>query len=84
MLGSARQGIGEARHADFGVTGAAGAGVIYAKGQPLRKVTTERLIEELFAEIDRYYTAGQKVVVDDAQAAEAVRWLHEDENNPAA
>ena len=74
-LGSACNGIGEARRADFGITGAEGTGIIYAKGQPLRKVTAERLIEELFVEIDKYYAAGEKLVVDDAQAAEAARWL---------
>ena len=83
VLGSARNGIGEARHADFGITGAKDTGMIYAKGQPLRKVRTERLVEELFAEIDKYYAAGNKVVVDDAQAAEAARWLRENRDDSA-
>ena len=83
VLGSARNGIGEARHADFGITGAKDTGMIYAKGQPLRSVPTERLVEELFAEIDKYYAAGNKVVVDDAQAAEAARWLRENRDDSA-
>ena len=83
VLGSARNGIGEARHADFGITGAKDTGMIYAKGQPLRKVPTEQLVEELFAEIDKYYAAGNKVVVDDAQAAEAARWLRENRDDSA-
>lgn len=83
VLGSARNGIGEARHADFGITGASDTGMIYAKGQPLRKVTTEQLVEELFTEIDKYYAAGKKVVVDDAQAAEAARWLRQNEDDIA-
>jgi (E)-4-hydroxy-3-methylbut-2-enyl-diphosphate synthase len=73
VLGSAVHGIGEARHADFGITGAKDTGIIYAKGQPLKKVPTEQLVEELFTEIDKYCAAGKKVVVDDAQAAEAAR-----------
>jgi (E)-4-hydroxy-3-methylbut-2-enyl-diphosphate synthase len=83
VLGSALNGIGEARHADFGITGAKDAGIIYAKGQPLKKVPTEELVEELFKEIDKYYAAGKKVVVDDAQAAEAARWLSENEDETA-
>jgi (E)-4-hydroxy-3-methylbut-2-enyl-diphosphate synthase len=83
VLGSARNGISVARHADFGITGAKDTGMIYAKGQPLRKVPTEQLVEELFMEIDKYYAAGRKVVVDDAQAAEAARWLRENEDDTA-
>jgi (E)-4-hydroxy-3-methylbut-2-enyl-diphosphate synthase len=77
VLGSAGKGIGEARYADFGITEAEGAGIIYAKGQPLKKVPTEQLVEELFKEIDKYYATRKKVVVDDDQAGEAARWLSE-------
>ncbi|MGC9221507.1 MAG: flavodoxin-dependent (E)-4-hydroxy-3-methylbut-2-enyl-diphosphate synthase [Solirubrobacteraceae bacterium] len=80
VLGCAVNGIGEARHADFGITGAKNMGMIYAKGQPLKKVPTERLVDELFAEIDRYYAAGKRVVSDDAAAAEAAQWLAENED----
>ncbi len=80
VLGSAVNGIGEARHAVFGITGAKDSGIIYAKGQPLKKVPTDGLVEELFKEIDKYYAAGKKVVVDDDQAAEAARWLSEIED----
>ena len=80
VLGSAVNGIGEARHADFGITGAKDSGIIYAKGQPLKKVPADGLVEELFKEIDKYYAAGKKVVVDGDQAAEAARWLSENED----
>jgi len=83
VLGSAGSGIGEARQADFGITGVKGSGIIYAKGQPLKQVPTEDLVEELFKEIDKYYAAGEKVVVDDDQAAEAARWLSENEDETA-
>jgi (E)-4-hydroxy-3-methylbut-2-enyl-diphosphate synthase len=82
-LGSAVNGISEARHADFGITGAKDTGVIYAKGQPLKMVPTEQLVEELFREIDKYFAAGKKVVFDDAQAAEAARWLSDNEGETA-
>ena len=38
ILGCAVNGIGEARHADFGITGAKDMGMIYSKGEPLKKV----------------------------------------------
>jgi len=76
-------GIGEARHADFGITGAKDMGMIYSKGEPLKKVPTERLVDELFNEIDRYYGAGKKVVRDEASAAEARAWLAENEDATA-
>ena len=59
VLGCAVNGIGEARHADFGITGAKDMGMIYSKGEPLKKVPTEQLVDELFKEIDRYYAAGK-------------------------
>ena len=65
ILGCAVNGIGEARHADFGITGAKDSAMIFSQGEPLRKVPTERLVDELFAEIDRYYQRGRKVVRDE-------------------
>ncbi len=83
ILGCAVNGIGEARHADFGITGAKDAGMIYSKGEPLKKVRTEDLVDELFAEIDRYYAAGKRVVRDEAAAAEAAAWLADNEDATA-
>ena len=80
ILGCAVNGIGEARHADFGITGAKDMGMIYSKGEPLKKVPTEQLVDELFAEIDRYYAAGKTVVRDEQRAAEARVWLAENED----
>jgi (E)-4-hydroxy-3-methylbut-2-enyl-diphosphate synthase len=83
ILGCAVNGIGEARHADFGITGAKDSAMIFSKGEPLKKVPTENLVDELFAEIDRYYAAGKRVVADDAQRAEAQAWLAENEDETA-
>jgi (E)-4-hydroxy-3-methylbut-2-enyl-diphosphate synthase len=83
ILGCAVNGIGEARHADFGITGAKDMGMIYSKGEPIKKVPTERLVDELFAEIDRYYAAGRRVVRDEHRAAEARTWLAENEDPDA-
>src|SRR6202167_2111335 len=83
VLGCAVNGIGEARHADFGITGAKDMGMIYSKGEPLKKVPTEQLVDELFKEIDRYYAAGKRVQRDEAAAAEARAWLEENEDASA-
>ena len=80
VLGCAVNGIGEARHADFGITGAKNEGMIYSHGVPLRKVKTEHLVDELFIEIDKYYAAGKTVIRDETQAAEAAQWLAENED----
>src|SRR6266576_3797458 len=81
VLGCAVNGIGEASHADFGITGAKNEGLIFAHGKPLRKVPQERLVEELFVEIDRSLERG-KVEVDARKAAEGAQWLEriEEEN----
>src|SRR5579863_7341277 len=83
VLGCAVNGIGEARHADFGITGAKDAGAIYSKGEMIRKVKTENLVDELFAEIDKYYAAGKRVVRDERAAAEAEQWLAQNEDATA-
>jgi (E)-4-hydroxy-3-methylbut-2-enyl-diphosphate synthase len=83
ILGCAVNGIGEARHADFGITGAKDSAMIFSKGEPLKKVKTENLVEELFTEIDKYYASGKQVVVDAGAAAEAQQWLAENEDETA-
>src|SRR5437764_3354624 len=75
VLGCAVNGIGEARHADFGITGAKNEGMVYSKGEPLRKVPTDELVDVLFEEIDKYFAAGKKVVKDEREAAEGAEWL---------
>jgi (E)-4-hydroxy-3-methylbut-2-enyl-diphosphate synthase len=81
VLGCAVNGIGEASHADFGITGAKNEGLIFAHGKPLRKVPQERLVDELFAEIDKSLAIG-RIEVDETKAAEGAKWLEriEEEN----
>jgi (E)-4-hydroxy-3-methylbut-2-enyl-diphosphate synthase len=81
VLGCAVNGLGEAAHADFGITGAKNEGLIFAHGKPLRKVPQERLVDELFAEIDRSLKVGRTVFDSDESAAGA-QWLEriEEEN----
>jgi (E)-4-hydroxy-3-methylbut-2-enyl-diphosphate synthase len=81
VLGCAVNGIGEASHADFGITGAKNEGLIFAHGKPLRKVPQAELVDALFAEIDRSLDRG-RVEVDAKEAAAGAAWLRriEDEN----
>lgn len=58
VMGCAVNGPGEAGDADFGIAGGRDVGFIYAHGEVLRKVDSERLIDELFAEIDRWIEQG--------------------------
>ncbi|MEA2377021.1 MAG: (E)-4-hydroxy-3-methylbut-2-enyl-diphosphate synthase, partial [Thermoleophilaceae bacterium] len=82
VLGCAVNGLGEAAHADFGITGAKNEGLIFAHGKPLRKVAQERLVDELFAEIDKSLSIG-RVEVDEGKAAEGAAWLSQIEEENA-
>src|SRR5204862_5067318 len=79
VLGCAVNGIGEASHADFGITGAKNEGLIFSRGTALRKVPTARLVDVLFEEIDKYATT-KKIVVDSQAAAEGAAWLEANED----
>src|SRR5256714_3315567 len=81
VLGCAVNGIGEASHADFGITGAKNEGLIFAHGKPLRKVPQERLVDELFVEIDKSLERGRTEFEAD-KSAEGAAWLEriEEEN----
>src|SRR5688572_3228420 len=74
VLGCAVNGIGEASHADFGITGAKNEGLIFAHGKPLRKVPQDDLVDALFAEIDKSIDRGS-VDVDQRKADEGAEWL---------
>lgn len=52
VMGCIVNGPGEAREADIGIAGGIGEGLIFKKGEILRKVPEEQLIDELFTEID--------------------------------
>jgi (E)-4-hydroxy-3-methylbut-2-enyl-diphosphate synthase len=51
-MGCVVNGPGEAREADIGIAGGNGEGILFKKGQILRKVPEDRLLEELKKEID--------------------------------
>ena len=74
VLGCAVNGIGEASHADFGITGAKDEGLIFSRGKALRKVPQDQLVDVLFEEIDKYVTR-KTIDVDAAEQAEGAEWL---------
>ena len=53
VMGCIVNGPGEAREADIGVAGGKGEGLIFKKGQILRKVPENELLAELLKEIDK-------------------------------
>lgn len=53
VMGCVVNGPGEAKEADIGVAGGEGCGMIFKKGEILRKVPEENLLEELLKEIEK-------------------------------
>ena len=52
VMGCVVNGPGEARGADVGIAGGKGEGLIFRKGEIIRKVPENQLVSELFKEID--------------------------------
>jgi (E)-4-hydroxy-3-methylbut-2-enyl-diphosphate synthase len=53
IMGCAVNGPGEAREADIGIAGGKGVGLIFKKGEIIKTVKEEDLVEELIREIDK-------------------------------
>ena len=53
VMGCVVNGPGEAKEADIGVAGGDGCGVIFRKGEIIKKVPEEQLLSELMSEIDK-------------------------------
>lgn len=52
VMGCVVNGPGEAREADIGIAGGKGVGIIFKKGEIIKKVKEEDLVEELLNEIE--------------------------------
>lgn len=52
VMGCVVNGPGEARGADVGIAGGKGEGLVFRKGEIVRKVPEDQLVTELFKEID--------------------------------
>ena len=53
IMGCVVNGPGEAKEADIGIAGGDGCGIIFKKGEILRKVQEENLLDELMKEIEK-------------------------------
>lgn len=53
VMGCIVNGPGEAREADIGIAGGDGCGLIFKKGEVLRKVPEDQLVDELLKEIEK-------------------------------
>ena len=53
VMGCAVNGPGEAREADIGIAGGNGEGIIFRKGEILRKVPEKMILDELKKEIEK-------------------------------
>jgi len=58
VMGCVVNGPGEARHADVGIAGGKGVGIIFRKGKVIRKVPENLLVDELIREIDNIVNGG--------------------------
>ncbi len=53
IMGCVVNGPGEAREADIGIAGGKDEGLLFKKGEVIRKIPAEDLVDELLAEIDK-------------------------------
>jgi len=53
IMGCVVNGPGEAREADVGMAGGKGSGLIFRKGEPIRKVAESKIVEALIEEVRR-------------------------------
>ena len=52
-MGCAVNGPGEAREADIGIAGGEGCGLVFKKGEIIRKVPEEKLVDALMEEVEK-------------------------------
>jgi (E)-4-hydroxy-3-methylbut-2-enyl-diphosphate synthase len=60
VMGCVVNGPGEAREADVGIAGGKGEGLVFRKGEILKKVPEAELVPSLFAEIDKLLEERKK------------------------
>ncbi len=56
VMGCVVNGPGESRDADLGIACGLGQGVLFANGEKIRNVPEERIVDELFEEIERRFS----------------------------
>lgn len=54
IMGCAVNGPGEAKEADIGIAGGKGQGILFKKGQIVRRIPQDKMVEILLAEVDKW------------------------------
>ena len=54
IMGCVVNGPGEAREADIGIAGGNGQGILFKKGEIVRKISEDKLVQELMKEIELF------------------------------
>jgi (E)-4-hydroxy-3-methylbut-2-enyl-diphosphate synthase len=54
IMGCAVNGPGEAREADIGIAGGTGEGLLFKKGEIVKKIKGDKLVEQLMEEIEKF------------------------------
>lgn len=57
LMGCVVNGPGEAREADIGIAGGQGTGILFRKGEVVKKFPQEKLVEVLLSEVENYEKA---------------------------
>ena len=55
VMGCAVNGPGEAREADLGIAGGKGSGLLFRRGEIVRKIPESQIVDQLVAEILHYF-----------------------------
>jgi (E)-4-hydroxy-3-methylbut-2-enyl-diphosphate synthase len=63
IMGCAVNGPGEAKDADIGIAGGKGEAVFFRKGEVIRKVPENKIVEELLKEINKYEYNDNKMTI---------------------
>ena len=58
IMGCVVNGPGEAREADVGIAGGRGQGILFKKGEVVRKIPEDQLAEVLIAEVNQIVDCG--------------------------
>ena len=53
VMGCAVNGPGEAREADIGIAGGDGCAILFQKGEIIRKIPEDQVVEELVREVEK-------------------------------
>jgi (E)-4-hydroxy-3-methylbut-2-enyl-diphosphate synthase len=67
VMGCEVNGPGEARAADIGVAGGKGIGLIFRKGEVVRKVPEAQIVDALWEEVERFVAEARAVQASDPE-----------------